>query len=125
MSLRPRSTQSCACRNRSSAVAALCAAFALVSASCASGDPGAATAGEIHVSHVGKDTVSTFLNRLATETGQVVVTRASVDDAWQSVALKEERGTSLYLVAARSALAIARVRAVADLLVAALAELRR
>ncbi|WP_437591652.1 M28 family metallopeptidase [Sorangium sp. So ce1000] len=86
------------CRIRSSAVAALCAAFALVSASCASGDPGAPTAEEIHVSLVGKDTVSTFLNRLATETGQVVVTRASVDDAWQSVALKEERETSLYLV---------------------------
>ncbi|WP_441288332.1 M28 family metallopeptidase [Sorangium sp. KYC3313] len=86
------------CRNRSSAVAALCAAFALVSTSCASGDPGAPAAGVIHVSHVGKDTVSTFLNRLATETGQVVVTRASVDDAWQSVALKEEPGASLHLV---------------------------
>ncbi|WP_437578972.1 M28 family metallopeptidase [Sorangium sp. So ce887] len=85
------------CRNRSSA-AARCAVFALLSTSCASGDAGAPTAEVIHVSHVGKDTVSTFLNRLATEAGQVVVTRAAVEDAWQSVALKEERDSSLHVV---------------------------
>ncbi|XXX79451.1 M28 family metallopeptidase [Sorangium sp. So ce134] len=85
------------CRNRSSAAAG-CAAFALISASCAPGDPGAPAAETIHISHVGKDTVSTFLNRLATETGQVVVTRAAAPDAWESAQLAEDHESSLYLV---------------------------
>ncbi|WP_438027828.1 M28 family peptidase [Sorangium sp. So ce233] len=85
-------------RNRSWATAAGTAMFALLSASCADGDPAAPATQEIHVSLVGKDTVTTFLNRLATPQGQVVVTRAAVDDARQSVALKEEHDTSLHLV---------------------------
>lgn len=86
------------CRNRSSAAAAGCAVFALLSTSCAPGDPRAPAAETIHVSHVGKDTVSTFLNRLATETGQVVVTRAPAPDAWESAQLEEDHESSLHLV---------------------------
>ncbi|KYF94614.1 Zn-dependent exopeptidase M28 [Sorangium cellulosum] len=85
-------------RNRSSAAAAGCAVFALISASCASGDPGAPAAETIHVSYVEKDTVSTFLNRLATETGQVVVTRAAAPGAWQSALLTQDHESSLHLV---------------------------
>ncbi|WP_129573956.1 MULTISPECIES: M28 family metallopeptidase [Sorangium] len=85
-------------RNRSWATAAGCAVLGLVSASCAAGDPSAPAAEQFHVSLVGKDTVTTFLNRLATTDGQVVVTRATVDGARQSVALGEEPGASLHLV---------------------------
>ncbi|KYF77190.1 Zn-dependent exopeptidase M28 [Sorangium cellulosum] len=84
--------------HRTWATAAGCAVFALLSASCADGDPTAPAAQEIHVSLVGKDTVTTFLNRLATPQGQVVVTRAAVDGARESIALKEEHDASLHLV---------------------------
>ncbi|MGK3965914.1 M28 family metallopeptidase [Sorangium sp. So ce118] len=85
-------------RNRSWATAAGCAFLALFSASCAAGDPTATAAQEVHVSLVDKDTVTTFLNRLATPDGQVVATRAAVDGARQSVALAEERDAPLHLV---------------------------
>ncbi|XXT21965.1 M20/M25/M40 family metallo-hydrolase [Sorangium sp. So ce429] len=85
-------------RNRSWATAAGCAVLALFSASCAAGDPTATATQEVHVSLVDKDTVTTFLNRLATPDGQVVATRAAVDGARQSVALAEERDAPLHLV---------------------------
>ncbi|WP_437637552.1 M28 family metallopeptidase [Sorangium sp. So ce854] len=77
--------------------AAGCAVIGALSASCA-GEPTAPATQEIHVSLVGKGTVSTFLNRLATPHGHVVVTRAAVDGAQESAALKEELDASLHLV---------------------------
>ncbi|WP_437624899.1 M28 family metallopeptidase [Sorangium sp. So ce1151] len=85
-------------RNRSWATAAGCAVLALFSASCTAGDPTAPATQEVHVSLVDKDTVTTFLSRLATPDGQVVATRAAVEGARQSVALAEERDAPLHLV---------------------------
>ncbi|WP_437735699.1 M28 family peptidase [Sorangium sp. So ce1335] len=84
--------------HRTWAAAAGCAAFGLISTSCAGGDPTAQATREIHVSLVGKDTVTTFLNRLATPQGHIVATRAAVDGAQESAALKEEHDTSLHIV---------------------------
>lgn len=84
--------------HRSIAVVAGHAVLALASVACTTGEPAAPETGQLHVSLVSKDTVSTFLNRLATPDGQLVATRTPVDHARQSVTLNEEHGASLHLV---------------------------
>lgn len=86
------------CNDRSRALTALVASLAAASASCAADLPGREADSGVHVALVDKDTVDTFLNRLATPDGQLVVTRAAVAGARQSVELAEEHGASLHLV---------------------------
>lgn len=84
--------------DRSRALTVVVALSAAASASCAADHPGREADSTVHVSLVDKDTVDTFLNRLATADGQLVVTRAAVAGARESVELEGDHGASLHLV---------------------------